>query len=76
MISPIEDLQEVQQLSEPQTLDNKEIAISTTPTPGYGDVSIRKPPNYKGSFAELHKKGIKIKDYTVTDGAGRPIYED
>ena len=29
--------------------------------PGYGDVIIKKKPNYKGSFAEMAKKGIKIK---------------
>jgi hypothetical protein len=74
-ISLIEDLQEVQQLQEPQTLDNFEPAVSTTPLPGYGDIAIKKPPVYKGSFAELHKKGIKIKSYDVRDGAGRPIRE-
>jgi len=42
----IEDLQEVQQLPEPKTLDNFEPAISTTPLPNYGDVAIKKPPNY------------------------------
>jgi hypothetical protein len=53
-----------------------ETLVSTTPMPGYGDVSLKRPPVYKGSFAELHKRGIKIKDYKVTDGAGKPIYED
>jgi ribosomal protein L37AE/L43A len=75
-ISLIEDLQEVQQLQEPKTLDNQEVAISTTPLPGYGDIAIKKPPNYKGAFKSLSEKGIKIKDYTVTDGAGRPIHEE
>jgi hypothetical protein len=51
-------------------------AISTTPLPGYGDVAIKKQPNYKGSFAEMAKKGIKITSYDVGDGAGRPIHDD
>jgi hypothetical protein len=63
-------------LPEPETLDNKEIAISTTPMPGYGDVTIKKKPNYKGSFAEMAKKGIKIKDYRISDGSGKAITED
>ncbi|HEU4821924.1 MAG TPA: hypothetical protein VFS97_00725 [Nitrososphaeraceae archaeon] len=70
----IEDLQEVQQLQEPKTLDNFEPAISTTPLPGYGDVAIKKKPNYKDSFKSLSEKGIKIKDYTVY--GRRPIRED
>lgn len=55
---------------------NIEPAISTTPLPGYGDVAIKKQPNYKGSFAEMAKKGIKITSYDVGDGAGRPIHDD
>jgi hypothetical protein len=44
--------------------------------PSYGDVTIKKKPNYKGSFAEMAKKGIKIKDYRVSDGSGKAITED
>ena len=44
--------------------------------PGYGDVTIKKKPNYKGSIAEMAKKGIKIKDYRVSDGSGKAITED
>ena len=45
------------------------------------DVRIKRSPNYQGSFKQLAAKGIKITDYSVTDGAGRPItrrkeYED
>jgi ribosomal protein L37AE/L43A len=69
MISLIEDLQEVQQLQPPKTVDNTETLISTTPMPGYGDVVIKKKPNYKDSFAEMAKKGI-------TDGAGRTISDE
>ena len=76
MTSLIEDLQEAQQLPEPETLDNKEIAISTTPLPWYGDVAIKKKPNYKGSFKSLSEKGLKIKDYRVTDGSGRVTHEE
>jgi hypothetical protein len=53
-----------------------ETLVSTTPTPGYGDISIRKQPNYKGAFSEMSKKGIKITSYDVRDGAGRPIHEE
>lgn len=66
----------MEELEPPKTLDNTETLVSTTPTPGYGDVAIKKKPNYKGSFAELAKKGIKITSYDVRDGAGKPIYED
>lgn len=75
-ISLIEDLQEVQQLQEPKTLDNFEPAISTTPMPNYGDVAIKKKPNYRGSFKNLSDKGIKITSYDVRDGSGKPMYED
>jgi hypothetical protein len=34
-------------------------AISTTPLPGYGDVAIKKQPNYKGSFAEMEKRVLR-----------------
>lgn len=40
---------------------NIEPAVSTTP--GIPDVSIHKEVELKGGFAELAKKGMKIKDY-------------
>ena len=44
---------------------NIEPAVSTTP--GIPDVSIRHTPEISGGFAELQKKGIKIKDYHTTE---------
>jgi hypothetical protein len=44
---------------------NIEPAVSTTP--GIPDVSIRHTPPIRGGFAELQKKGIKIKDYHTTE---------
>jgi hypothetical protein len=44
---------------------NIEPAIATTP--GIPDVSIRHTPPIRGGFAELQKKGIKIKDYHTTE---------
>src|ERR687897_1818851 len=40
---------------------NVEPAVSTTP--GIPDISLHKEPELRGGFAELQKKGIKIKDY-------------
>jgi hypothetical protein len=40
---------------------NEETLVSNTP--GIPDVSIKKEVELKGGFAELAKKGIKIKDY-------------
>src|ERR671915_1161249 len=44
---------------------NIEPAVSTTP--GIPDISIRHTPPIRGGFAELQKKGIKIKDYHTTE---------
>src|SRR5215208_2318475 len=44
---------------------NIEPAVSTTP--GIPDISIRHEPPLRGGFAELQKKGIKIKDYHTTE---------
>src|SRR5215204_969865 len=44
---------------------NMEPAVSTTP--GIPDISIRHEPPLRGGFAELQKKGIKIKDYHTTE---------
>jgi predicted RNA-binding Zn-ribbon protein involved in translation (DUF1610 family) len=50
------EIQETRKRSKLETPHkNTETLVSTTPMPG--DVAIKKPPNYKGSFAELHKKG-------------------
>jgi DNA-directed RNA polymerase subunit RPC12/RpoP len=35
---------------------NTDTLVSTTPMPGYGDIQIKKQPNYKGAFAELSKR--------------------
>ena len=44
---------------------NIEPAVSTTP--GIPDISIRHTPEIRGGFAELQKKGLKIKDYHTTE---------
>ena len=36
---------------------------------------VGKKPTPKGSFAAMQKKGIRITNYTETDGAGRPLTE-
>lgn len=65
-----EEVRKKQRLQVPQGQD-KETLVATTPDP----VSQfeHKPPELKGTFAELQKRGIKIKDYRETDGAGRTI---
>jgi hypothetical protein len=55
---------------------NTETLVSTTPLPGYGDVVIKKPPTYRGSFKSLSEKGIKITSYDVRDGSGKPLREE
>ena len=50
---------------------NIEPVVATTP--GIIDVSIHHTPEPKGAFKALQQKGIKIKDYKETDGAGRTI---
>src|SRR5215204_4361786 len=44
---------------------NIEPAVSTTP--GIQDISIRHTPPIRGGFAELQKKGLKIKDYHTSE---------
>jgi hypothetical protein len=44
---------------------NVEPAIATTP--GIPDISIRHTPPIRGGFAELQKKGLRIKDYHTTE---------
>jgi hypothetical protein len=44
---------------------NIEPAVSTTP--GIPDISIHHTPPIRGGFAELQKKGIRIKDYHTTE---------
>jgi transposase-like protein len=50
---------------------NTETLAATTP--GIPDISIHHTPEPKGTFKVLQQKGIKIKDYKETDGAGRNI---
>jgi hypothetical protein len=44
---------------------NIEPAVSATP--GIPDISIRHTPPIRGGFAELQKKGLKIKDYKTSE---------
>jgi hypothetical protein len=44
---------------------NIEPAVATTP--GIRDISIRHTPPLRGGFAELQKKGLRIKDYHTTE---------
>jgi hypothetical protein len=41
----------------------------------YGNLRPKKKV-YRGSFKSLSEKGIRIKDYTVRGGDGRPIREE
>jgi hypothetical protein len=47
---------------------NTETLAATTP--GIPDISIHHTPEPKGTFKVLQQKGIKIKDYKETNGAG------
>ena len=42
---------------------NTETLVSTTQTPGFGDVKIKHEPELQGGFLVLSQKGLKIKDY-------------
>ncbi|HEU4822556.1 MAG TPA: hypothetical protein VFS97_03960 [Nitrososphaeraceae archaeon] len=42
---------------------NTETLVSSVPTPGFGDVKIKKEPELKGGFLALQQKGLRIKDY-------------
>ena len=44
---------------------NIEPAIATTP--GIPDISVRHEPPLRDGFAELQKKGLRIKDYHTTE---------
>jgi hypothetical protein len=44
---------------------DNEPCVSTTP--GIPDISIRHTPPLRGGFAELQKKGLKIKAYHTTE---------
>jgi DNA-directed RNA polymerase subunit RPC12/RpoP len=46
---------------------NRNIKPAVSTTPGIPDISIRHTPPIRGGFAELQKKGIKIKDYHTTE---------
>jgi hypothetical protein len=64
-----ENLRKESKISVPDR--NIEPVVATTP--GIPDVSIHHTPEPKGAFKALQQKGIKIKDYKETDGAGRTI---
>ena len=57
-----EKISHKQKLSIPY--QDNEPCVSTTP--GIPDISIRHTPPIRGGFAELQKKGIRIKDYHTT----------
>src|SRR5918992_3491393 len=44
---------------------NVEPCVSTTPR--IPDISLHREPKLRGGFAELQKKGLKIKDYHTTE---------
>jgi|SRR5918994_2599707 hypothetical protein len=51
-----------------------EVYAATLPGSEWVESQItRKPVEPKGSFAELQRRGLRITNYTETDGAGRPI---
>jgi transposase-like protein len=54
---------------------NQEALVTTTPGIDYlnRSIEINHTPEPKGTFKVLQQKGIKIKDYKETDGAGRTI---
>jgi hypothetical protein len=67
-------LREKQKLSTPKEV-NTETLVSTTPDdPNEGlSTTYGKPIKVKGGLKELENRGIKIKNYRETDGAGRTI---
>ena len=58
-----ESVRHKQELSTP----HKDIEPAVATTPGIPDVSIRHTPPLRGGFAELQKKGLKIKNYHTTE---------
>jgi hypothetical protein len=41
----------------------------------YYRIQSKREPNYQGSFKQLAAKGLKITNYTVKGGDGKPIQE-
>ncbi len=41
----------------------------------YYRIQSKREPNYQGSFKQLAAKGLKITNYTVKGGDGKPIRE-
>src|ERR671914_267363 len=49
------------------TVPDRNIEPCVSTTPGIPDISIHHTPPIRGGFAELQKKGLKIKDYHTTE---------
>jgi hypothetical protein len=49
------------------TVPDRNIEPAVATTPGIPDVSIRHTPPIRGGFAELQKKGLRIKNYKTTE---------
>jgi hypothetical protein len=49
------------------TVPDRNIEPCVSTTPGIPDISISHTPPIRGGFAELQKKGLKIKDYHTTE---------
>jgi hypothetical protein len=49
------------------TVPNRDIEPAVSTTPGIPDISITHTPPIRGGFAELEKKGIRIKNYHTTE---------
>jgi hypothetical protein len=53
---------------------NTETLVSTNvPRPGFDTVRIDHTPEPHGGLKTLQEKGLRITNYSETDGAGRPI---
>jgi hypothetical protein len=74
---PVKDkqpLREKQRLTTPEGV-NKETLISVVPDPNDNTSSTTygKPVKVRGGLKELENRGIRIKNYRETDGAGKTI---
>ena len=62
------DESEVRKKSKLETPNkNTEVCVTSIQTNMADEVEIRHTPEIRGGFAELQKKGIKIKDYHTTE---------
>src|ERR687897_410447 len=62
------DENEVRKKSKLETPNkNTEVCVTSIQTNMADEVEIRHTPEIRGGFAELQKKGIKIKDYHTTE---------